>query len=141
MAALIYRTWASYRCVYAKNTFGSTGNGASNIVYPYGIYASPPSSKLFRLPLDATFYGQRQPLAFLSENPPIEGNFFFGYYPSLGGLIPSKEWEYIKGKTVITERNTSFQITDDAQFNTMGQTTPPGEGYLYVNSIEGFTEF
>lgn len=143
MASTIYRTWASYRCVYAKNSFGWDSH-EGNIVYPYGIHASPPSSKLFRLPLEAVFIFQRQPIAEIGYNlyAPLP-SFFFGAFSYLGGLIPDKEWAYIKGKTVTTGGGTTitFAITDDAQFSPSGQVIPGEETAFSVESIEGFTVF
>jgi hypothetical protein len=143
MASQIPSTWGQMRCVYAKNSSGWNG-GVNNVVYPYGIYASSPSSVLFRLPLIARYIFQVQPIAEVGIDESYSLNrFFFGNSPSVGGLIPDKEWSYIKGKTVTTGGGTTitFAITDDAQFNYYGQTIESEETAFSVESIEGFTSF
>ena len=143
MASQIPSTWGQMRCVYAKNSYGWYGN-LNNIVYPYGIYPSSPSSVLFRLPLIARYIFQSQPIAEIGFRETYAStSFFFGNSPSVGGIIPDKEWAYIKGKTVTTGggTTTTFAITDDAQFNYFGQTIEGEEIGFSVESIEGFTAF
>lgn len=141
MASQIPSTWGQMRCVYAKNSYGWYGN-VNNIVYPYGIYPSSPSSVLFRLPLIAKYIFKPQPIAEIGTGEYYTLNsFYFGNSPSVGGLIPDKEWAYIKGKTVTTSGGPTFAITDDAQFNYLGQTIEGEEVGFSVESIEGFTSF
>lgn len=136
MAYKLSRTWAEFRTVYAIN-FYDFSSGEGNLIFNTGaggIYPSPPCSVLFRTTQFARIAFQVQPWFYINE---VYGNFFLNAAYIYGGLIPDKEWEYFKGKSV-TNAGESFAISDDAQFAVNGQS---GVGGPPITAIQGFTSF